>query len=260
MRKIFTVYISFLLLSSLFFSCKTIKESDYYRDTASHSPFMHDIEGVANIDSLSNVIPYGGVNVSGYQIKKYEKPEDHKYSSGSKDNIKNGYFRNNEIYYTKDGFIPDIRIFDIIKAFSNEVNSINLTTDSSVKGTIEMKILKFEKRKNLGFFFANAFFAFIPSFLGVPITKYTTNIKVQIIVKALNNKEIKTYTANGVGENYVAMYWGYGKDIGRKSALTAFANAMESIVGEMEKDEEYLNSAIYNTNTKKKQGSIKITE
>lgn len=209
-RKIKNISICFIL-SILFISCRTIKHDDYI--VQDNTPILlPSLEPVVYIDNIKEKISRGRVNIS--ENIEVEKLTTHMYGVNSDISIK---------------YIPDKRIIDIIKAFSNDIKRNIIDTNLKTIGSIHLNIMSFKEAKSNGLMFLSAWLFFTPNLLGFPLSEIKTDMIIQIQIKDSNDKTIKTYESKGAGKSYIAMYWGYGEDAQRKSTILAFQDAMSNI-------------------------------
>jgi hypothetical protein len=253
------------LFITIFSSCKTIKEIDF---CSVNTPINHELnlEGIVNIDSVRNTINhYGNITLKGYYNgnikidKKYKDVEkftikkitidDHsqlhktKYSSEIY-NEKVLHPKTNSIkekantFHTVAIFEPEKRAIDLIKMFSREVYGNELLFPTEYIGKIKLELISFEENRTVNLF--NAWFLFFPSLFGMPVSNSKTYLEIKASIMDNTNKLIKEYSSKGEGKAFIALYWGYGNDVSRKSAIIAFKEAIGNINKKIEEDKEII--------------------
>jgi len=217
MVKLLLIFTLFMILAG----CKTIKLSDY--NVKNSSPILlPNLEPQADMYNLQNVISKGYIQITSDVEYQYI------------------YDLKNVDYNLKIKYFPEQRIYDIIRLFANEVKYNIVDTSSETKGSIQLNLISFKERKNLPLCFFSVWIMGYPCLLGVPFTYYTTKITAQITIYDKNNIEIKKYDGTGKGVAFMAMYWGYGHDTRRKSAIEAFKNVMINIIFQINNDKTEL--------------------
>jgi len=260
--KLSSSVITFILLLSLIFSCRTIKDTDYL---SQNDPINNDIklEGIVNIDSLRKTIKdYGNIAIKGYyntnlsldtilEVQKITiddfalnktkyKTEIH---SVKKTKYENDYDnKNDNIYHTKAIYKSGKKTLDIIKLFSKEVYGDNFNASDKYSGKIKLQLIYFDEKKKV--IFLNAYLMFIPALFGVPVSLSKTRIKIKVSIIDNNNSIIKEYISTGHGKSYIALYWGYGNDVSRRSAMLAFKDAFQVIKQQISEDKEKIISIL----------------
>ena len=239
----------FLILISISFlySCRTIKEADFQPLDHNSLNNLPPLEVSLNIDSLKEKISYGKIVVSGYYnttIKVQENFDSVSVTFIDEDIKRKNVLRDPEVYQTEAIFVPEIRIYDLMKRISKEVYGENAGLDKKFDGEIKFELLSFEEKKDIGYTIFSAWLFFTPNLLGFPTSKNKTILEIKISIFNKDNEFVKSYVANGEGSAYMAMYWGYGMDVWRKSAIRAFNNAMTSIHQKISEDEEFLKSKL----------------
>ncbi|MEP7263164.1 MAG: hypothetical protein ABI772_01630 [Bacteroidota bacterium] len=101
--------------------------------------------------------------------------------------------------------------------------------DSAQKGIALLEINYFAETRDPFFNILSLLTASIPNFLGMPYGNVMTDIEINLSIKDFKNNTIKSYSATGNANTYIGLYWSYGGDAKRKSAIEAFKVAMEEI-------------------------------
>lgn len=212
-------------------SCRTLKKTDFI----AHEPMttlLPPLQGEVNLYNLRDNISFGYVKLSGHYngiLKITEYFDSLRIIIEDKNFKKKAARMYPELYYTNIQYSPDERVNDMIKMFSNEINGNIQQTAIHNNGTIQLQLLSFKERKNPLLTFFSIWTLCVPTLIGVPLNSINTTLEIQVTISNLRNETLATYKASGYGSAFIAMYWGYGSDAQRKSALAAFANAMTSI-------------------------------
>ncbi len=207
-------------------SCRTIKPSDFVvKDTT--PALLPTLEPEANMDNLENVISSGNIKITG--IIEYTKAT---YSLVKVD------------YDLTLEYIPEKRIYDILKVYASEVKNNIIDTTSQPYGSIQLDLISFNEKRNIFLTFFSLWTLCVPSLIGIPISSIKTELEIQITICDINKNVIKKYKGAGTGLSYIAMYWGYGEDAWRKSAIEAFKDAMKDIRTQIIKDKDELKSKL----------------
>ncbi len=139
-------------------------------------------------------------------------------------------------------YYPDKRVEDILKIYLGEVKTNISNSDQSPEGLIQLDLIYFKERRNIVLVIFNTWTLFMTTLLGVPATSVTTIMEIKITIRDVNNQILKSYSGKGKGKGtaFVAMYWGYGEDAWRKSAIVAFKKSMDIIKSQIAKDQKQL--------------------
>lgn len=227
-------------------SCRTIKEIDFIASENSPWTELPSLEATVDFDSLSRKISYGKIKVSGYynaviKVKEHEERTDSIHVIIEDEGFSENMHRENPEYYrTEVVFVPEVRVYDIIKLFSKEVYGNGTKNDTNYVGSVDLELLSFNDKKSIGLVIFSIWTFCVPSLVGVPINKVKTDLEIKVSVLDKNNLPIKSYTAKGNGNAFIALYWGYGEDAWRKSAINAFHDAFQSINLQIKADKELL--------------------
>ena len=237
-------YLNFCLLISCLFlcNCRTLKESDF-AIRESLLTIIPPLEGTVDLNNLKENISFGTVKLSGYYngILKVH----HDFDS-IRIFIEDPYFSKRaqridpDFYFTKTEYKPDERVNDMIKLFSKEVKKSSSKGDSLKIGTIQLEILAFNEKKYTWLTVISGITLFIPNLIGMPLNRINTTLDIQVTIFTNSNQSIGKFKASGNGIAYTAMYWGYGEDANRKSAIMAFNNAMTSIKEQIKNNKNQL--------------------
>lgn len=150
------------------------------------------------------------------------------------------YLENPEYYRTEAKFVPEIRVYDIIKLFSKVAYGNGLVARQDYIGSIELELLSFKEKRSIGLTIFSLWTLCVPSLLGVPINNIKTELKIKVSIFNRKGEVIKTYVSDGFGNAFIAMYWGYGEDAWRKSVINAFNDAFEPINMQIDTDKEFI--------------------
>ncbi|OFY71449.1 MAG: hypothetical protein A3G23_11555 [Bacteroidetes bacterium RIFCSPLOWO2_12_FULL_37_12] len=193
---------------------------------------LPSLQGEIDLNNLKENISFGFVKLSGHYNGVLKITE---YFDSLRIIIEDPNFKEKEakmypeLYYTNVQYSPDERVNDMIKMFSNEINENISQTATENNGTIQLKLLSFKERNNPLLIFFSIWTLCVPTLIGIPLNNINTTLEIQVTISNLRNETLGTYKANGYGNTFIAMYWGYGSDAHRKSALAAFADAMTTI-------------------------------
>jgi hypothetical protein len=254
-----------VVITLLSYSCRTIKENDF----AVRSPLGTNLpllQGNVDVKNLSEQFSYGRLRISGYydgviivrndidSLKMFVTDKDfffHEQKASSTADSSGVFIEdesfntidfnmNPDKYFTRVKFIPDERVSDVMKLFSNEFKIGGDNIDTVPIGNIKLEIVSFKEKRNLFFTIFSIWTLCIPSLAGVPINQINSDIELQLTIYNSNNEPIGKYDGKGHGTAFIAMYWGYGGDAWRKSALVAVSNAMTMAKSEIDKDKDRL--------------------
>lgn len=132
-------------------------------------------------------------------------------------------------FISNESYSSDQRINDLLKLFVTEMEFSVYGNDSAYQGMALMEIMYFAESRDPFFSIISPITAFIPNLLGMPFGNVMTDIEVSITIKDFNNNKLKTYIGKGYANTYIGLYWSYGGDAKRKSAMVAFKEAMQEI-------------------------------
>ncbi len=140
--------------------------------------------------------------------------------------------------------IPDIRAYDLIRSFNFIINT--KTIPNEARAYVHLKLVDFEDKRNFPLVFFSIWTLGIPSLIGIPFNSSVTKLSIEVSVLNKDFRLLKKYKASGKGQAFMALYWGYGKDLNRKSNLNAFTEAFTSIENQIACDIEFLNNQLSN--------------
>lgn len=227
-------------------SCRTLKERDF---TVNESlpTIIPPLEGRVDLYNLKQNISFGTVKLSGYYngIMKVPQESDSVIIIIEDPNFnKRDQRMNPDIYYTKAEYKPDARINDIIRLFAKEVNGSSSQQDTLKRGTIQLEILSYKEKKNVLLTIFSIWTLCVPTLIGVPLNSINSSVDIQVTIFNQQKQSIGKFKASGNGTAYIAMYWGYGSDAHRKSAMIAFSDAMVSIKEQIKNNKNQLTSEL----------------
>lgn len=232
--------ITLILLLVVTFGCRTIKESDFKKPDEDALSEFSNFEPVVDIENLKENISYGKVNVSGYytgSLKLVEK-FDSAYVLVIDESVRRkDVYADREKYQTEAIYVPEIRVYDMIKQFSKEFVHTSSNNSSDKNGSVYLKIISFKEKRNAALTFFSIWTLGIPALVGIPFSYIKTDLSIEVSIYNQKEKLIKSYLAEGNGIAYIAMYWGYGNDAWRKSSMNAFSDAMQEIKSQIKNDE-----------------------
>lgn len=228
-------------------SCLTIKESDLVSDMSALPDLNKSLEPSVDLNNLSNKISYGKLRISGHYngVVKLEQRADSIDLLIYDDNFdRTSYLENPDQYSSTVEYVPEIRIYDLITLFSNDIYGEDYSRDTSFGGRIELELTEFRDRKNIPLALISICTMGVPSLVGFPFGSIKTTLTLKLSIFNSQNELVSVYTAEGKGSAFIAMYWGYGDDVRRKSLIRAYRNAMFTIGKEIETDKELINSKL----------------
>lgn len=205
-----------LLLCIFICSCKSITYQDVNPTLFPNSNLLPALEILVDINNLE------ATYTSGSYV-------------GTANNFGSGYGLNNYGGYvsttTMSGtHYKDVRVNDIINIFNKEVKENITSLYGEKKGYISLKLgyKGFEENTLLGL--ASIFSLGTVNFLGVPISKLSQSLEVEVEIWNNKREVVKRYVENVVDSEYVAMYWGYNiNNAFRKVAADNIKQALEKI-------------------------------
>lgn len=117
---------------------------------------------------------------------------------------------------------------DILRVYWADIKEHFLNNDSVPVGSICLKFNSFSTKLSPVLGIADYCTVLIPCLFGMPANRVKTRLIISVTISNKQNESIKTFIAEGTGTAYLAMYWGYGEDVWRKSAINAFKDAMHN--------------------------------
>ena len=132
-------------------------------------------------------------------------------------------------------------MYDIIKLFSKEVYGNDHKIDNSYLGSVNLELVSFKQKRSFGLSVLSIWTLCVPSLVGFPINNIKTSLELKITIYNKDFEEIKSYNTKGKGNAFVAMYWGYGEDVRRKSLINTFHNTFEIFEKQIIEDIEFIN-------------------
>jgi hypothetical protein len=174
------------------------------------------------------------------------------YEAVSRDSVLMGDVMVTKVYNHSDttmDFLPLVeifpaRVYEIVELYGTDVNNNINGTDTIPYGIIKLEILGFEEVDNKPLKFLSAWTLCLTCVLGIPMTHTTTSMELRVSIVDGQNNLIKRYYGTGAGKAYMAFYWGYGKDLKKKSNLLAYEEAMGSIMEMLRNDQDFLQSKL----------------
>ncbi|MEA3505348.1 MAG: hypothetical protein U9R32_09180 [Bacteroidota bacterium] len=229
MKKV--LFYCFICIS--FFSCKTLKPIDFAISNTPHN-LLPTLEIEVNMSNLLNRIYDGSID-STAKIK---------YTTLTNSVIER--YNGLEIEYR-----PEQRVYDILSLYNKQVKHNIIDTTGFPQGSVRLDLLYFNEKRDVSMAALNSWSLGIFNLFGVPFTSYKTKIETQVAIYDRDGFEIKKYRGTGEGFVYIAMYWGYGRDAYRKSALDAFKNSMKQIEKQIVNDNKELKLTINSIKSKR---------
>jgi hypothetical protein len=128
---------------------------------------------------------------------------------------------------------------DILKAFTTDVRKNIIVNNDKKQGYILLQFKYFSTNNSS---FLLPYFSALGTLclIGFPFTYIKTELEIKLTISDKKDNIINFYTGDGKGTAFVAMYWGYGNDVYRKSTIIAFKNAMENIRQQISNDKQML--------------------
>ena len=134
--------------------------------------------------------------------------------------------------------LSDLPLEDVYAALGNEVNE-NITENKGDRfGHIRFRLVNYDRRApGWGYKIPSVLTLNLLNIAGMPYTRVSAELELQVEVADANKKVLARYRAPGVGKAYVAMYYGYRPgDAWRKANLLALQDAMVKIRPQMTAD------------------------
>ena len=234
-------FLKFILIIFILYGCRTLKESDYIYQNKKLFATLSPIKISIDIPNLRQVFSQSKYSVPGrfYGNLDVDKKNDSIYIV-----LNNQTYLDKAIALSKfsDNMmihkIPDIRAYDIINYYTSSTDQHQ--SNSANNYYAHLKITSFEEKRNLPLVIFSAWTIGLSSIIGIPFNTSTTNISIELSLLNDHLDIIKKYKAKGKGRSYMALYWGYGKDLPRKSNLSAFNEALESISEQIAIDRDFI--------------------
>lgn len=127
-----------------------------------------------------------------------------------------------------DGLLPE----DPLRLLTNEVQrNVAEPTDSATYGYVRLVVTQARERRLLrGLQAVQMTLLLTPTFLGVPLETYQTDVTAELQVSDAQGRLLGTYTGRGRGRAKVAMYHGYAqKNAPRLADVLALRDALAHI-------------------------------
>ena len=127
--------------------------------------------------------------------------------------------------------LSDLPLEDVYAILGNEVNE-NLTENTGSRfGHIRFRLVNYDRRApGWGYRIPSALSLNLLNAAGMPHTRLSSELELQVEIADSNKKILARYRAPGAGKAYVAMYYGYRQpDAWRKANLLALQDAMAKI-------------------------------
>ena len=134
--------------------------------------------------------------------------------------------------------LSDLPLEDVYAVLGNEVNE-NLSDNKGDRyGHIRFRLVNYDRRApGWGYKIPSVLTLNMLNVAGMPYTRLSSELELQVEVADANKKVLARYRAPGAGKAYVAMYYGYRPgDAWRKANLIAIQDAMAKIRPQMEAD------------------------
>ena len=114
----------------------------------------------------------------------------------------------------------DQRIQDAITIFTRDVTNNICDSSTPSCGTIQMSIAAANiRQRGLGLLLASTLLLWTPQLVGVPIGFYETQLDVDVEIFDRNDNIVGRYNTLSKSNVVMALYYGYGFDANRESAL-----------------------------------------
>lgn len=215
-RKLIWILIIVLISSG----CMTLKQKDYLIESDSEA-YLPNLMLTADWQNLKRTIKSG-----------HEKVEGDINHSGILNDIVIHHY---DLRHRK---VPDARIFDALRVFAYEMKgNIADTTASFYEGSISFAVDSFDVKWSKGLAFLSVYLLGVPQLVGIPANVVKTNTTVTITFRDDRGNVLKNYQASGFGLARIGMYWAYGEDGWRISAVEAFREAISEITWKARKDD-----------------------
>lgn len=127
---------------------------------------------------------------------------------------------------------------DVFTLLNNELTDNIMESGGNRYGQVRFKLMYYNKTMpGWGWILPSLFTLDIANLMGMPFTKYRTDLELQMEILDARQQVIARYQAPGAGKATVAMYYGYsGQEAYRKANLLALQEAMRGIRQKMEPD------------------------
>lgn len=234
----------FLVVSTVFAGCRTVRDIDF----VSEQPLANQLpplEVVVDIDNLKEQISPGSIRLTGYYDEVITKVENTDTVIIYNENFdRYDYEADPSRYHTEAVYTPDPRVRDFIKIVSSEFNKSDQSFLNTPDAEVYVELLSFESKQDAFLTFLTVWTLGVPALVGFPVTVVTTNLEVQMTFTDASGSEVGKFSASAKGSAPMAMYWGFGKDAKRKSAINAMKNALKYLKTDIEADRERLYPAL----------------
>jgi hypothetical protein len=134
--------------------------------------------------------------------------------------------------------LSDLPLEDVFSLLGNEISD-NLAEQKGARyGHVRFRLVNYDRRTpGWGWNIPSALSLGTLNVLGMPRTRVSAELELQVEVADANKKVLARYRAPGAGQAYVALYYGYRHgDAWRKANLLALKDAMASIRTKMAAD------------------------
>ena len=134
--------------------------------------------------------------------------------------------------------LSDLPLEDVFTLLGNEVTDNLADNKGDRYGHIRFRLINYDRRTpGWGYKIPSVLSANLLNVAGMPYTRVSSELELQVEVADANKKILARYKAPGAGKAYVALYYGYRYgDAWRKANLLALQDAMAKIRPQMEAD------------------------
>lgn len=221
----------FILAIFSFYSCATIKQSDFLLQEK--KPTRKLLYVVPQADDLT---------FTQYITKENGVLSNQDYYNGFKiEDMGHRYSFNIET--------RDARVSDALKAYSIFIHDRICDTNRTKEyGKALVGIVSYKEKKNALWTFISIWSLCTINLVGFPLREVNTEVELNISILDQQGNFVRNYIGKGKGLAYLAMYWGYGEDVRRKASLDAFRQAFTEIEKNILNDLDYLNEKLSQSN------------
>lgn len=204
------------LLATSFWQCKTLHVSDFHAQNA----------------RVAEPLPRMGLLV--HQESFATAFDRETFDKGWNGNVAAPRPTSNADLYV----LSDLPLEDVFALLGNEIAD-NLAEQKGQRfGHVRFRLVNYDRRTpGWGWNIPSALSLGTLNVLGMPRTRVSAELELQVEVADANKKVLARYRAPGTGNAYVALYYGYRHgDAWRKANLLALKDAMGKIRTQMAKD------------------------